>query len=125
MLKNPVSRKRTTQAAVRRPRRPSPHTTVIASKCALPQTRQHPLFGTVHTKDIDDAGVEFFPLLAPPDFKVSAVFQGDDSYLWIGVDPRSGPAAIVPIVLVKGDALRALVTEYLKHLNAPIFGGVR
>ena len=80
MLKNPVSRKRTTQAAVRRPRRPSPHTTVIASKCALPQTRQHPLFGTVHTKEIDDAGVEFFPLLAPPDFKVSAVFQGDDSY---------------------------------------------
>jgi hypothetical protein len=76
----------------------------------------------VHYKDAGDSDVSLYDR-APLRFTVSAVLQREDSYLWIGIhgDPNE------PLAIIKGDALRALVTDFLKHFNAPLFtdGGAR
>jgi hypothetical protein len=118
-----VMSKKSTAArkSIRRPRQPSVRQIDIVSQTALPHTRHNPILGTVHTKAANDGDVELFSERAPAAFNVKAIFQREDSYLWIGIDPGKAPGDNIPITVIKGDALRALVTEYLKHFNAGLF----
>jgi hypothetical protein len=95
----------------------------IASRDVLPSLSINQILKVgEYSKAADNHDVVLIDNWTPQAFTVSAVLQQDDSYLWIGVrdaDPKKTHA----MVIVKGDALRELVTHFLKHLNAPIFAG--
>lgn len=109
----------------RRPRRLAERQIIIASRDTLPDKRYNTLSGGWQQTSATDSDVKLYEP-APGGFQVSAMLRGDVSYLWIGIQ-GAAPGAALPYAIVGGDTLRKLVTEYLKHFNAPQFaaGGAR
>jgi hypothetical protein len=97
----------------------------IASREVLPQLHVNSILKVGEcSKSAEDRDVVLIDNHTPQAFTVSAVLQGDESYLWIGLadeDPKQTHA----MVIIKGDALRRVVTDFLKHMNAPVFAGER
>jgi hypothetical protein len=75
-------------------------------------------------KSAEDSDVVLFDNYTPQGFTVKALLQGEESCLWIGI-PSAEPKNTRPMVIIQGDALRRMMTDFLKHLKSPIFGGAR
>lgn len=118
-------KKTATVTPARRPRRLAERQIIIASRDTLPDKRYNTTIGGWQQTSATESDVKLYEP-APPGFHVGAMLRGDESYLWIGIQ-GAAPGAAIPFAIVGGDTLRKLVTDYLKHFNAPQFaaGGGR